>query len=84
MKLKLRTLAAIAVGTLILVSAAADAGTRSGITPTEAQRLRHQVQQHHLMKRLAGADGVITRAEKARLEQKARQLRRMIQAAKTN
>lgn len=84
MKRKLRTLAAIAVGTLILVSAAADAGTRSGITPDEAQRLRYQAQQYQRMKRYAGADGVITRAEQARLNHKAQQLRRMIQAAKTN
>ena len=84
MKLKFRTLAAIAIGTLILVSAAADAGTRSGITPEEAQRLRHQVQQYQTMKRHAGADGVITRAEQARLGHKARQLRRMIAAAKSN
>ncbi|MGQ0384309.1 MAG: hypothetical protein ACT4UP_06475 [Gammaproteobacteria bacterium] len=84
MKLTLRTLAAIAVGTLILVSAAADAGTRSGITSDEAKRLRYQVQQYQLMKRYAGADGVITRAEQARLNHKAQQLRRMIQKAKTN
>jgi hypothetical protein len=84
MKRKFRALAAIAVGTLILVSAAADAGTRSGISPDEAQRLRYQAQQYQLMKRHAGADGVITRAEQARLSHKAQQLRRMIQAAKTN
>lgn len=34
MKLKLRTLAAIAIGTLILVSAAADAGTRGEVEPS--------------------------------------------------
>lgn len=84
MKLKFRTLAAVAIGTLILVSAAADAGTRSGITPDEAQRLRYQVQQYQVMKRYAGADGVITRAEQARLDHKAQQLRRMIAAAKSN
>lgn len=84
MKLKFRTLAAVAIGTLILVSAAAEAGTRSGITPDEAQRLRYQAQQYQQMKRLAGADGVITRAEQARLDHKAQQLRRMIQKAKTN
>jgi hypothetical protein len=33
MKITFRTLAAIAVGTMILVSAAADAGTRPGIGP---------------------------------------------------
>jgi hypothetical protein len=84
MKLKFRTLAAVAIGTLILVSAAADAGTRSGITPDEAQRLRYQAQQYQVMKRIAGADGVITRAEQARLDHQAQQLRRMIAAAKSN
>lgn len=84
MKRKLRTLAAIAVGTLILVAASADASTRAGITPNEAARLRYQVQQYHQMKRYAGADGVVTRAEQARLNQKVQQLRRMIQKAKTN
>ncbi|MGQ0428840.1 MAG: hypothetical protein ACT4UQ_02780 [Gammaproteobacteria bacterium] len=84
MKRKLRTLAAIAIGTLILVSAAADASTRPGITPDEAKRLRYQVQQYKQMKRYAGADGVVTRAEQARLNHKAQQLRRMIQKAKTN
>ncbi|HEY7739939.1 MAG TPA: hypothetical protein VIB01_04930 [Steroidobacteraceae bacterium] len=84
MKLKFRTLAAVAIGTLILVSAAADAGTRPGITPDEAQRLRYQAQQYQVMKRIAGADGVITRAEQARLDHQAQQLRRMIAAAKSN
>jgi hypothetical protein len=84
MKLKFRTLAAVAIGTLILVSAAADAGTRSGITPDEAQRLRYQAQQYQVMKRIAGADGMITRAEQARLDRQAQQLRRMIAAAKSN
>jgi hypothetical protein len=84
MKLKFRTLAAVAIGTLILVSAAADAGTRSGITPDEAQRLRYQAQQYQVMKRIAGADGVITRAEQARLDHQAQQLHRMIAAAKSN
>jgi hypothetical protein len=84
MKLKFRTLAAVAIGTLILVSAAADAGTRSGITPDEAQRLRYQAQQYQVMKRIAGADGMITRAEQARLDHQAQQLRRMIAAAKSN
>jgi hypothetical protein len=36
------------------------------------------------MKRIAGADGVITRAEQARLDHQAQQLRRMIAAAKSN
>ncbi len=84
MKRTLRTLAAVAIGTLILVSAAADASTRPGINPNEAQRLRYQAQQYQLMKRYAGADGVITRSEQARLNHKAQQLRRMIQKAKTN
>lgn len=84
MKITFRTLAAIAVGTMILMSAAADADTRSGISPNEAKRLRYQVQQYHQMKRYAGADGLITRAEQARLNQKAQQLRRLIQKAKTN
>ncbi len=84
MKLKLRTLAAIAVGAWILVSAAADASTQSGITPDEAKRLRFQVQNYQTMKRLAGADGNISRAEQMRLNHNAQQLRRMIQAAKTN
>lgn len=84
MKLKVRTLAAIAVGTLILVSVSADASTRSGITPNEAARLRYQAGLYQQMKRYAGADGVITRAEQARLNHKAQQLRRMIQKAKTN
>jgi len=85
MKRKFRMLAALAVGVAILVSAAADAGTRgSGITPDEAQRLRYQVQQYHQMQRIAGSDGTITRAEAARLQHKQQQIRRMIQAAKTN
>ena len=84
MKPILRTLAAIAVGSMILVSVAAEAGTRSGITPNEAKRLRYQVQQYQQMKRLAGADGLITRAEQARLQHKAAQLRRLLQKAKTN
>lgn len=66
MKPKLRMLAAIAVGTLILMSVAADADARPGINPNEARWLRHQVQQYHQMKRHAGADGLITRAEQAR------------------
>ena len=84
MKITLRMVAAIAVGTMILVSAAADAGPRSGISPDEAKRLRYQVQQYHQMQRHAGADGLITRAEQARLNHKATQLRRLIQFAKTN
>ncbi len=84
MKLRIRTLAAIAIGTLILMSAAADAGTRSGITPDEAKRLRHQAGQYQKMKRYAGADGVVTRAEQARLNHKAQQLRSLIQKAKSN
>ncbi len=84
MKITLRMVAAIAVGTMILMSAAADAGTRPGIGPDEAKRLRHQVQQYHQMQRLAGADGLITRAEQARLNYKAEQIRRRIRLAKTN
>jgi len=82
---KLRTLAAIAVGVAILVSASAEAATRgSGIAPSEAQRIRWQSQQYQQMKRCAGADGMITRAEQARLKHQAQKLRRMIQAAKSN
>jgi hypothetical protein len=85
MKQKLRLLAALAIGVAILHSVAADASTRgSGITQDEAQRLRFQVQQYHQMQRIAGSDGTITRAEAARLKHKQQQLRRMIQAAKTN
>ena len=84
MKFKFRTLAAIAVGTMILMSASADANPRSGVTPDEAKRLRYQVQQYQQMKRYAGADGLITRAEQVRLNHKAQQLRRMMQIAKTN
>ncbi len=72
MKPKFRTLVAIAVGTAILVSVSAEASNRgSGITPNEAQRI-------------AGSDGTISRAEYARLKNKQQQLRRLIQAAKTN
>lgn len=39
MKITFRLVAAIVVGTMILMSAAADAGTRSGISPDEAKRL---------------------------------------------
>lgn len=85
MKPKFRRLAAIAVGIAILVSTAADASTRgSGISPNEAQRLRYQFQQYQQMKRYAGANGLVTRAEQARLNHKAQQLRRLIQKAKTN
>lgn len=85
MKPKFRILVAIVVGTGILVSVSADAGNRgSGITPNEAQRLRYQVQQYHQMQRIAGSDGTISRAEYARLKNKQQQIRRMIQAAKTN
>jgi hypothetical protein len=84
MKITFRMVAAIAVGTMILMSAAASAGTRPGISPDEAKRLRYQVQQYHQMQRYAGADGLITRAEQARLNHKAAQLRRLIQLAKTN
>ena len=84
MKITFRMVAAIAVGAMILVSAAADADTRTGISPDEARRLRYQVQQYQQMKRYAGADGLITRAEQARLDHKAGQLRRLIQLAKTN
>ena len=84
MKITFRMVAAIAVGTLILMSAAADADTRPGISPNEAKRLRYQVQQYHQMQRYANADGLVTRAEQARLNQKAQQLRRLIQKAKTN
>jgi len=84
MKITFRLVAAIAVGSMILMSAAADAGTRPGIGPDEVKRLRYQVQQYHQMKRYAGADGVVTRAEQARLNQKAQQLRRLIHKAKTN
>lgn len=63
MKPLYRTLLAIAVGTAILVSVSAKASDRgTGITPNEAQRLRHQVQQYHEMQRIAGADGTISRA----------------------
>jgi len=84
MKITFRMVAAIAVGTMILMSAAADADTRPGISPNEAKRLRYQVQQYHQMQRYANADGLVTRAEQARLNQKAQQLRRLIQKAKTN
>ena len=84
MKITFRMVAAIAVGTMILVSAAADADTRPGISPGEAKRLRYQVQQYHQMQRHVRADGLITRAEQARLNHKAGQLRRLIQIAKTN
>jgi orotidine-5'-phosphate decarboxylase len=83
MKLRLRTLAAIAIGATIVMAAAADASPRSGIDGDEAKRLRHQVQQYQKMKRHAGLDGVITRAEQARLDHKAQQLRRLLQKAKT-
>ena len=49
MKITFRTLAAIAVGTMILMSAAADAGTRPGIGPDEARRPDHEVE---LLRRL--------------------------------
>lgn len=84
MKITLRMVAAIAVGTMILMSAAADADPRPGIGPDEAKRLRYQVQQYRQMQRYAGADGLITRAEQARLNHKAAQLRRLLQAAQTN
>lgn len=85
MKQKFRILVAIAVGTAILHSVSADASNRgSGITPNEAQRLRYQVQQYHKMQRIAGSDGTISRAEYARLQNKQQQIRRLIQAAKTN
>ena len=84
MKITFRMVAALAVGTLILMSAAADAGTRPGIGPNEAKRLRYQVQQYHQLQRYAGADGVVTRAEQARLNHKAAQLRRLFRKAKTN
>ena len=85
MKQKFRTLVAIAIGTAILVSVSADASNRgSGITPNEAQRLRYQVQQYHKMQRIAGSDGTVSRAEYARLKNKQQQIRRLIQAAKTN
>ena len=85
MKRIFRRLGAIAVGVAILVSASADASTRgSGISPGEAQRLRHQAQLYQQMKRYAGADGVITRAEQARLNHKAQSLRRLIRKAKSN
>jgi len=54
------------------------------ITAGEAARLRHQYHQYQQMKRLANADGEITRAEQARLDHKAQQLRRSIHIAKTN
>ena len=82
---KLRILVAIAIGTAILHTVSADASERgSGITRNEAQRLRFQVQQYHQMQRIAGSDGTISRAEQARLNHKAQQLRRKIQAAKSN
>jgi hypothetical protein len=85
MKPKFTTLVAIAVGTAILMSVSADASNRgSGITPNEAQRLRYQVHQYHKMQRIAGSDGTISRAESARLKYKQQQIRRLIQAAKTN
>jgi len=85
MKQKFRTLVAIAIGTAILVSVSADASNHgSGITPNEAQRLRYQVQQYHKMQRSAGSDGTISRAECARLKNKQQQIRRLIQATKTN
>lgn len=71
MKITFRMVAAIAVGTMILMSAAADAGTRPGISPDETKRLRYQVQQYHQMQRYAGADGLITRAKQARLRTQA-------------
>ncbi len=62
MKITFRMVAAVAVGTMILVSAAADAGTRPGINPDEARRLRYQVQQYHQMQRHAGADSRVHRS----------------------
>ena len=56
----------------------------SGITAAEAARLRHQVQEHKQLKRMALADGEITRREQARLNYDAAQVRRLIAKAKNN
>lgn len=85
MNSKLRVLIAIVIGTAILKSVAADAcDLGSGIASNEAQRLRYQVQQYHKMQRIAGSDGTISRVEYARLKQKQQQIRRLMQAARTN
>jgi hypothetical protein len=55
-----------------------------GITDREAVRLRQQHQQYQQMKRLANADGDISRSEQARLDHKAQQLRRSIHIAGSN
>ena len=49
MKITFRTLAAIVVGTMILMSAAADADTRPGISPNEAARLDHKAQRSSML-----------------------------------
>ena len=80
-----------AAGPTVTSARAATAATRivhrprpPDISDREALRLRHQHHQYQQMKRLANADGEISRAEQARLDHKAQQLRRSIQIAKTN
>ncbi len=57
---------------------------RPDITRHEAARLRYQHHELQQAKRIAAADGVITRREDAWLDHEAHQLRRMYYVAKTN
>jgi hypothetical protein len=55
-----------------------------GVSPTEAARIRFQVNQHHQMQRRANSDGGVSRREQAALARDAAQVRHLIKAAKTN
>jgi hypothetical protein len=57
---------------------------RPAITRYEAARLRYQHHELQQAKRIAAADGVITRREDAWIDHEAHQLRRMYFVAKTN
>jgi hypothetical protein len=54
------------------------------ISRMEAGRIRHQVHEHKQLQRMAGADGVVTRREQARLNYDAAKVRALIHKAKTN
>ena len=54
------------------------------ISPGEAARIRHQVQQHHHMQRRAAADGEVSRHEQAILARDAARVRHLIHTAGAN
>jgi hypothetical protein len=68
----------------ILAAPAALADDGGNIGPREARVIRHEAHEYRQMQRWAHADGQVTRAERARLQHKQREVRRLIHRARNN